>query len=78
MLVTCSLTRVLNLILPSCLAKFILDYSEITTPLCEILQQEVDCYWLEPHTAAFTKLKELMANHASSGEGLSCQPITTS
>ena len=43
------------------LAKFIPDYSEATAPLRELLRQDVDWCWLELHTAAFTKLKELIA-----------------
>lgn len=43
------------------LAKFIPDYSETTAPLRELLRQDVDWCWLEHHTAAFTKLKELIA-----------------
>lgn len=43
------------------LAKFIPDYSETTAPLRKLLRQDVDWCWLELHTAAFTKLKELIA-----------------
>ena len=43
------------------LAKFIPDYSETTAPLRELLRQDVVWCWLEHHTAAFTKLKELIA-----------------
>lgn len=43
------------------LAKFIPDYSETTAPLRELLRQDVDWCWLEHHTAAFIKLKELIA-----------------
>ena len=43
------------------LAKFVPDYSEATAPLRELLRQDVDWCWLELHTAAFTKLKELIA-----------------
>ena len=42
------------------LAKFVPDYSEATAPLRELLRQDVDWCWLELHTAAFTKLKELI------------------
>jgi hypothetical protein len=43
------------------LAKFKPDYSEPTAPLRELLHQDVDWCWLELHTAAFPKLKELIA-----------------
>lgn len=42
------------------LTKFILDYSDVTAPLRELLWQDVDWCWLEPHAAAFSKLKEPM------------------
>lgn len=44
------------------LAKFIPGYNELTAPLRELLCQDVDWCWLEPHTAAFTKLKEVIAS----------------
>ncbi|KAJ8365224.1 hypothetical protein SKAU_G00140550 [Synaphobranchus kaupii] len=44
------------------LAKFIPGYSEATAPLRKLLRQDVDWCWLEHHTAAFTKLKELIAS----------------
>lgn len=44
------------------LVKFIPGYSELTAPLPELLHQDVDWCWLEPHTAAFTKLKEVIAS----------------
>ncbi len=44
------------------LAKFIPDYSEAMAPLRMLLRQDVDWCWLEHHTAAFTKLKELIAS----------------
>ena len=43
------------------LVKFVPDYTEPTAPLRELLRQDVDWCWLELHTAAFTKLKELIA-----------------
>lgn len=44
------------------LAKFMPDYSETTAPLRELLHQDVDWCWLELHTVAFTKLKELITS----------------
>ena len=44
------------------LAKFVPGYSEATAPLRELLRQDVDWCWLELHTGAFTKLKELIAS----------------
>ncbi len=45
------------------LSKFILQYSDITGPLRQLIHQDVEWYWHETQEEAFERLKQALTNH---------------